>query len=70
MRDRADEQEAILAALRGAPAWVTPEAMKDTLKTFRPYCGTNMTPGDALEILINVGNLFELLAEKPRSPVL
>ena len=44
----------------GAPRWVTPELLADTLRVWRPYYG-NLTPDDALSIILNVGNLFDAL---------
>ena len=63
----AAERELIVVTVRGAPSWITPEVVEDTLKTFRPHYGEKMTPQDALEFLLNVGQLFELLDEKPKS---
>lgn len=67
MSESAAEDDEIIAALRGAPTWITPTLVQDTWQTFRPYYGPDMTAEDAVEILLNVGNLFELLIEKPRS---
>jgi len=61
------ERDAILEVLRGAPSWITPEVMEDTLKTFRPYYEEGLTPVEALEMLIRVGHLFELLYDKPKA---
>ena len=66
MSEFAAEREAILLVLRGAPNWITPEAVEDTLKTFRPHYGEQMTPEDALGILLNMGQLFELIDKEPR----
>lgn len=44
----------------GAPRWVTPELLADTLRVWQPYYG-NLTPQDALSIIMNVGNLFDVL---------
>jgi hypothetical protein len=66
MPEQSDEQDAIREVLRGAPSWITVEIMQDTLRAFRPCYGAGITPGDALEILLNVGNLFEVLAEEHR----
>ena len=44
----------------GAPPWVTPELMADTIRVWRPYYG-NLTSEDALTIILNVGNLFDAL---------
>jgi hypothetical protein len=44
----------------GAPRWVTPELLADTLRVWRPYYG-ELTSHDALTIIMNVGNLFDAL---------
>ena len=49
-----------LAVPAGAPRWVTPELLADTLRVWQPYYG-NLTPQDALSIILNVGNLFDVL---------
>lgn len=66
MPDQTDEQDVIRDVLRGAPSWITVEIMQDTLRTFRPFYGSGVTPAEALEILLNVGNLFELLGDEVR----
>ena len=49
----------------GAPHWVTPELLADTLRVWQPYYG-NLTSHDALSIITNVGNLFDVLrSNKP-----
>ena len=55
------EEEEVQFACRGALAWITPEAVLDTLRVFRPYYGPSLTPGAAVEIMLNVGQLFEVL---------
>ena len=55
-----------LAVPAGAPRWVTPELLADTLRIWRPYYG-NLTSQDALAIILNVGNLFDL-HDGPRCP--
>jgi len=49
-----------LAVPAGAPRWVTPELLADTLRVWQPYYG-NLTPQDALSIILNVSNLFDVL---------
>jgi len=44
----------------GSPRWVTPELLADTLRVWQPYYG-DLTPDDALAIIMNVGNLFDAL---------
>jgi hypothetical protein len=65
MSEPITERNLIVEVLRGAPSWITPAVVEDTLKTFRPYYGESLSPGDALEMLLRMGRLFELLEEKP-----
>ena len=44
----------------GAPRWVTPELLADTLRVWEPYYGS-LTPQDGLNIILNVSNLFDVL---------
>jgi hypothetical protein len=44
----------------GAPRWVTPELLADTLRVWQPYYGS-LTPQDGLSIILNVSNLFDVL---------
>lgn len=56
--------EATLTSVpRGAPSWVTEELIIDTLDTFQPHYAEKLTNEDALEIPLNVTNLFVLLDE-------
>ena len=49
----------------GAPRWVTPELLADTLRVWQPYYGS-LTPQDGLSIILNVSNLFDVLrSSKP-----
>ena len=52
-----------IAVPAGAPRWVTPELLADTLRVWQPYYG-NLTPQDALNIIVNVGNLFDVLRSR------
>ena len=45
----------------GTPAWITVEMIEDTLRTWQPYYDQPLTVTDALEILIHVGRLNDLL---------
>jgi hypothetical protein len=45
----------------GAPAWVTPALIAQTIKTWQPYYETRLTSDDALAMILNVGQLFAAL---------
>lgn len=45
----------------GAPPWVTTEDIIETIQVWQPYSKTALTAHDALEILVNVRQLLELL---------
>ncbi len=54
-----------IAVPAGAPRWVTPELLADTLRVWQPYYG-NLTPQEGLSIILNVSNLFDVLrSSKP-----
>ena len=56
--------ERILAEVpEGAPAWITPDLISQTLKTWQPYYPEALTERDALEILLHVGQLLEVLED-------
>ena len=50
-----------IAVPAGAPRWVTPELLADTLRVWQPYYYGNLTPQDALSIIKDVANLFDVL---------
>ena len=45
----------------GAPKWITQEEIEDTLRVWQPRYKQLLTADDALEILINVRNLLDVL---------
>ena len=45
----------------GAPNWVTSELIVDTIETWQPYYAAPLTADDALEILLSVANLMDVL---------
>lgn len=47
----------------GAPDWVTPDLLAQTLDVWQPYSRTELSVEDALEILLNVGQLFRALGK-------
>lgn len=44
-----------------APPWVTPQLVDDTLRAWQPLYERTLTATDALEILLDVGRLLDLL---------
>jgi len=49
------------APLPGAPRWVTPELLADTLETWQPYYTEQLTVADSLTILLNVSHLIDAM---------
>jgi len=49
----------------GLPVWITAEAVADTRAVFEPMHKRPLSDDDVVEILLNVGNLFENLSEPP-----
>jgi len=45
----------------GAPEWVTEELIAQTLEVWQPLADRVLTPDDALAMLINVCQLFEVV---------
>lgn len=45
----------------GSPRWVTSELIANTIRTWQPYYRKPLTPEDALEMLLNVGHLLDIL---------
>lgn len=45
----------------GAPKWVTSERISDTIRVWQPSYKELLTPDDALEILLNVHALLDVL---------
>lgn len=48
----------------GSPAWVTAELLGKTLRVMQSYYPDVLTTEDGLEIITNVGRLFDVLEEK------
>lgn len=62
--DNSENQDRLIhEALAGAPSWITPDAVRETLRVWSPHYRDPLTPKDAVEILLNVGNLFEVLKD-------
>jgi hypothetical protein len=47
----------------GAPAWVTPELIAETIRVWQPYYSVPLQPADALDMILAVGRLVPLLIE-------
>ena len=45
----------------GTPAWITPELVADTLRVWQPYYKEKLTTADAVEIMMNVSRLYDVL---------
>ena len=48
----------------GAPRWVTAELIQETIEVWQPHSPERLTEQDALDILLNVTQLFDLLGGK------
>jgi len=64
--DRA-AQEGVGVVPPGAPRWVTAELIEHTLRVWQPYYAERLSVDDALEMILNVAALGELLREKPKN---
>ena len=54
------QPDSIDDVLRTAPRWVTAELTEETLTVCRKYYGPELTPAEALEIIINVGRFVDV----------
>ena len=59
-RTRSEPTQAGVPA--GAPSWVTPERIEHTLRVWQPFYQDQLIPEDALEIIMNVGRLVNVLS--------
>ncbi len=50
----------------GAPAWITPELLEQTLAVWQPYYDKTLTADDALGMILDVASLFAVLSEGDR----
>lgn len=46
----------------GAPSWITPELIAHTLRVWQPYYQKPLTPEEALEMILGVSRLSDVLA--------
>lgn len=60
---------ATAAAARNIPgaAWIDDEAVADTIAVWAPYYGGKLTEAEAVEILMNVKNLVDVLIQADRN---
>lgn len=55
------------AALPAAvPAWITPQLIDLTLRVWQPFYHVQLAAQDAVQILLNAGRLFSVLARTER----
>lgn len=50
----------------GAPAWVTAELIEHTLRVWQPFYEDQLIPEDALEIIMSVDRVSDLLSSGGR----
>ncbi len=46
----------------GTPDWITAELIVLTIKTWQPYYKSSLSPQDAVTMIQNVGQLFQVLS--------
>ena len=62
MDERQADSKPIGAALPpGAPEWVSEALIRTTLETWQPLTDKVLTPDDALAMLINISQLYEVV---------
>lgn len=55
-------KDALDAVPADAPAWITPELIDHTIRTWQPFYGkAQLSPADAVQILVGVGRLLSVL---------
>jgi hypothetical protein len=45
----------------GAPSWISAELIADTLRIWQPYYAETLTPIDALDMILNVSRLVDVI---------
>lgn len=62
------DRPATAAAARNIPgaAWITDEAVADTIQVWAPYYGGKLTPNEAVEILMNFMGFVDALVQAKR----
>lgn len=61
-RKKEDAVAAIVPA--GTPAWVTIELIELTIRVWQPYYKAQLTPDDAVTMILGVGRLFEVFGRE------
>ena len=46
----------------GAPDWITPELVVETIRVWQPYYKDVLTPEEAVTMISNVGRLYQALS--------
>jgi hypothetical protein len=59
---KAPKPETEFAMPSGAPAWITPELIRETIAAWQPFYDESLTADDGYTILLNVGRLFAVLS--------
>ena len=54
---------------QGAPPWITAQLIEATLRSWQPHYDRRLTSTDAIEILLDVGRLLDLLEESDEEAV-
>jgi len=45
----------------GAPSWISAELIAETLRVWQPYYAETLTPIDALDMILNVSRLVDVI---------
>ncbi|MCZ2343622.1 MAG: hypothetical protein LC104_17790 [Bacteroidales bacterium] len=62
--DCQNREDASCIVPAGTPAWITPELVEATIRTWQPYYKTPLTIDDAIEIIRSAGLLFDALSTR------
>jgi len=62
---RDDAREAALPPVPpGTPAWITPQLLAETIRTWQPYYEKPLTPEEAVAIIKSAGRLVDVLTRE------
>jgi hypothetical protein len=59
--NQAPEDATEMTVPQCAPAWITPELIRETILVWQPYYSESITPEAAYTILQNTGRLLDVL---------